>query len=48
MVGSEVMMYTNRELVPNISANMGLLYTESCILPEENQYRIKFQHKYGQ
>ena len=46
MAGSEVMMYTNRELVANISANMGLLYTESFILPEGNQFRIKFQHKY--
>ena len=46
MAGSEVMMYTNKELVANISANMGLLYTESFILPEENQFRIQFQHKY--
>ena len=46
MAGSEVMMYTNRELVANISANMGLLYTESFLLPEENQFRVQFQHKY--
>ena len=46
MAGSEVMMYTNKELVANISANMGLLYTESFPLPEGNQFRIKFQHKY--
>ena len=46
MAGSEAMMFTNRELVANISANMGRLYTESFPLPEGNQFRIKYQHKY--
>ena len=36
MAGSEAMMFTNRELVANISANMGRLYTESFPLPEGN------------
>ena len=46
MAGSEVMMFTNRELVANISANMGRIYTESFPLPEGNQFRVKYQHKY--
>ena len=48
MAGSEVMMFTNRELVANLSANMGLLYTESFPLPEGNQFRVQFKHKYDE
>ena len=46
MAGSEVMMVTNRELVANLSANLGQIYTESFPLPEDNQFRVKYQHKY--
>ena len=46
MAGSEVMMFTNKELVADIIANMGRVYTESIPLPQEFQYRIKYRHKY--
>ena len=46
MAGSEVMMLTNKELVADITANMGRVYTQSIPLPEEFQHRIKYRYKY--
>ena len=39
MAGSEVMMFTNKEIVANLSANNGRTFTESFPLPEGNKYR---------
>ena len=46
MAGSEVMLLTNRELVANLSANLGEIYTESFPLPDHNLDRIKYQFKF--
>ena len=46
MAGSEVMMLTNRELVANLSAAPGQIYTESFPLPDNNQFRVEIRHKY--
>jgi len=43
MAGSEVMTYTNRELVANLSANMGEIYTESFLMPDYNMDRVKWK-----
>ena len=37
------MTYTNRELVANLSANMGEIYTESVPMPDNNMYRVKWK-----
>ena len=45
MAGSEVMLYTNKELVANLSSTeKPEIYTESFPMPKNNLYRI--QHKY--
>ena len=45
MAGSEIMLYTNRELVTNLSSTeRSEIYTESFPMPRNNMYRI--QHKY--
>ena len=46
MAGSEVMMATNKELVDEISDNMGLIFTMSLPIPEKLEYRFKYQHHY--
>ena len=46
MAGSEVMMITNKELVSDISANMGRIHTQSELLPKQDWNRIKYRHKY--
>ena len=46
MAGSEVMMSTNRELVDDISGNMGLIYTDSNPIPEKLLFRIKYKRNY--
>ena len=46
MAGSEVMLLTNRELVANLSANLGEIYTESFPLPDDNRGRIEHKFKY--
>ena len=46
MAGSEVMLLTNRELVANLSANLGEIYTESFPLPDHNLDRIKYKFKF--
>ena len=46
MAGSEVMMATNRELVDEISDNMGLIFTESQPIPENLEFRFKYQRHY--
>ena len=46
MAGSELMMSTNRELVEDISGNMGLIYTDSKPIPDYLKFRIKYQHNY--
>ena len=46
MAGSEVMLYTNRELVANLSSTKKPeIYTESFPMPKNNMYRI--QKKYS-
>ena len=37
------MTYTNRELVANLSANLGEIYTESFLLPDYNMDRVKWK-----
>ena len=37
------MTYTNRELVANLSANMGEIYTESFLMPDYNMDRVKWK-----
>ena len=39
----QVMTYTNRELVANLSANLGEIYTESFLLPDYNMDRVKWK-----
>ena len=34
-----MMMFTNKEIVANLSANNGRTFTESFPLPEGNKYR---------
>ena len=47
MAGSELMLYTNRELVANLSStNEPEIYTESFPIPEGNMHRIKHKYKY--
>merc|ERR1712198_105609 len=43
MAGAEGMTYTNRELVANLSANMGEIYTESFLMPDYNMDRVKWK-----
>ena len=45
MAGSEVMLLTNRELVTNLSANLGQIHTESYPLPKKNLKRIQRKFK---
>ena len=37
------MTYTNRELVANLSANLGEIYTESFPMPNINKDRVKWK-----
>ena len=46
MAGSEVMMVTNKEMVAEISANMGRIHTQSNLLPKQFRNRIEYRHKY--
>merc|ERR1719342_878809 len=43
MAGSEVMTYTNKELVANLSANLGEIYTESFPMSAFNLNRLKWK-----
>jgi len=43
MAGSEVMTFTNRELVANLSANLGEIYTQSNPMPYYNVDRVKWK-----
>ena len=45
MAGSEVMLLTNRELVTNLSANIGQIHTESFPMPKYNLNRIQRKFK---
>ena len=45
LAGSEVVMMTNKEIVANISANDGRLYTESFPLPKVNHNRINWKYE---
>ena len=47
MAGSEVMLLTNRELVANLSANMGRIHTDSYPLPQKHYDRITMQWIYN-
>ena len=47
MAGSEVMLLTNRELVANLSANMGRIHTNSYPLPQKHYDRITMQWIYN-
>ena len=44
MAGSEVMTFTNRELVTNLSRNIGQIYTESFPMPKHNLKRFQYKH----
>ena len=46
MAGSEVMMLTNKEMVANISDNIGEIFVESYPLPGWNQGWIQNRFKY--
>ena len=47
MAGSEVMLYTNKELVANLSSTeKPEIYTESFPMPKNNMYRIKHKYQY--
>ena len=45
LAGSEVVLLTNRELVANLSANLGQIYTESFPMPVHNLKRIQRRYK---
>lgn len=45
LAGSEVVLLTNRELVANLSANMGQIYTESFPMPVYNLKRIQRRYE---
>ena len=44
MAGSEVMTFTNQELVANLSRNLGKIYTESFPMPQHNFKRFQYKH----
>ena len=46
MAGSEVMMATNRELVDEISDDMGRIFTKSQPIPKQLEFRFKYQRRY--
>ena len=47
MAGSEVMLYTNKELVANLSSTeKPEIYTESFPMPKNNLYRIQQKYRY--
>ena len=47
MAGSEVMLYTNKELVTNLSSTeKPEIYTESFPMPKSNMYRIEHKYEY--
>ena len=47
MAGSEVMLYTNKELVTNLSSTeKPEIYTESFPMPKSNMYRIDHKYEY--
>ena len=46
MAGSELMMVTNKEMVAELSANMGRIHTQSNLLPKRFRNRIKYRYKY--
>ena len=48
MAGSEVMTFTNKEMVAELSANMGRIHTQSFLLSKQQHLsdRILYRHKY--
>ena len=44
MAGSEVMTFTNQELVANLTRNLGKIYTESFPMPRHNFKRFQYKH----